>query len=304
MDRRRARTRGLIAAAALLTGSAAAAPSLPIPEARWLAPAALGEGLTRQPAECLRQPNGPARRRSVAIGRAVFRTPLLLGGQAARAGLSCASCHRNGRGNPDFLFPGLSGGPGTADVTSSVMSRSRGDGTVNPVPIPDLAGHPATLKVPQDRRSGALERFIGGLIVEEFDGPEPSPAALRGLADYVRALGPKPCRRGDQPITLGARLIEIEAAVNLARTADPDTRRLLLGAARTGLGAVHVRFQSPALARSREVLREADRELEAIRAGGGGLDAWRARWPARKRRLLRGEPRSLFNPKRVREALD
>jgi hypothetical protein len=304
MDRRRTRARGLIAAAALLTGSAAAAPSLPIPEARWLAPAALAEGLTRQPAECLRQPDDPARRRSVAIGRAVFRTPLLLGGQAARAGLSCASCHRNGRGNPDFLFPGLSGAPGTADVTTSVMSRSRGDGAVNPVPIPDLAGDPATLKVPQDRGSGALERFIRGLVVEEFDGPEPPAAALRGLADYVRALGPKPCRRGDEPIALEARLRDVESAVALAGGADRATRHLLLGAARTGLGAVDARFQRPGLERSRAALRGADRELAAIRAGGGDLEAWRSRWPVRKRRLLRDEPRSLFNPRRLREALD
>lgn len=304
MGRGRSAARGLIAAAALVTGSAAAAPSLPIPEARWLAPDALARGLTRQPAECLRRPGGAEARRSAAIGRAVFGTPLLLGGQAARAGLSCASCHRNGRGNPDFLFPGLSGTAGTADVTSSVMSRSRGDGARNPVPIPDLAGHPSTLKVPRDPAGGALERFIRGLIVEEFDGPEPPPAVLRGLADYVRALGPGPCRRGDEAIALKARLGEVEAAVELAATADAPTRRLLLGAARTGLGAIHARFERPGLERGRWVLREADRELEAIRAGVGDLWAWRSFWPGRKRRLLRDEPRSLFNPRRLREALD
>jgi hypothetical protein len=303
MDRRRKPARGLIAAAALLAGSAAAAPSLPIPEARWLSPDALVEGLTREPAECLREPKGVAARRSVAVGRAAFRTPLLLGGQAARAGLSCASCHRNGRGNPDFLFPGLSGAPGTADVTTSVMSRSRGDATINPVPIPDLAGPPGALKVSRDGKSGALERFIRALIVDEFDGPEPAPAVLEGLADYVRAMAPKPCRRREQPLRLEGRLSEVEAAVGLAASADGATRRLLLGAARTSLGAVHARFQRPGLERSRGVLREADRELEALRAGGGDLAAWRSRWPTRKRRLLRDEPRSMFNPRRVRQAL-
>jgi hypothetical protein len=303
MGRGRRAARGLIAAAALLTGSAAAAPTLPILDARWLAPGTLAEGLARQPAECLRRPDGAAARRSVAIGRAAFRTPLLLGGQAARAGLSCAACHRNGRGNPDFLFPGLSGGPGTADVTTSVMSRSRGDGAHNPMPIPDLAGHPSTLKVPQDPAGGALERFIRGLVVDEFDGPEPSPAVLRGLADYVRALGPGPCTRGDEPITLEARLAEVETAVALAHTADPATRFLLLGAARTGLGTIYARFQRPGLERRREEMRAADRELEAIRAGGGDLRAWWMQWTDRKRRLLADGDRSLFNPRRLREAL-
>jgi hypothetical protein len=183
------------------------------------------------------------------------------------------------------------------------MSRSRGDGAHNPVPIPDLAGHPSTLKVPQDPAGGALERFIRGLIVEEFDGPEPSPTVLRGLADYVRALGPRPCTRGDEPIALEARLRDVEAAVALAHTADPPTRHLLFGAARTGLGAVYARFQLPGLERAREEMREADRELEALRAGGGDLRAWWSRWTVRKRRLLRDEPRSLFNPRRIREAL-
>ncbi|MGF7473737.1 hypothetical protein WFJ45_23635, partial [Salmonella enterica subsp. enterica serovar Minnesota] len=73
---------------------------------------------------------------SARIGRAAFNSPLLLGGQAARAGLSCASCHRNGRGNPDFHFPGISGAPGTADVTASLLSSHRGDGQFNPKPIP------------------------------------------------------------------------------------------------------------------------------------------------------------------------
>jgi tetratricopeptide (TPR) repeat protein len=68
--------------------------------------ASLERALSAEPAECLVEPAGAEARRSVAIGRIAFRAPLLLGGQAARAGMSCATCHRNGRGNPDFLFPG------------------------------------------------------------------------------------------------------------------------------------------------------------------------------------------------------
>ena len=85
MDHRRARPALLIAAALAVT--AAAAPALPIRAARWLAAGSdVVEALGREPAECLTPTADPARRASIAIGRAAFRAPLLLGGQAARAG--------------------------------------------------------------------------------------------------------------------------------------------------------------------------------------------------------------------------
>jgi mono/diheme cytochrome c family protein len=289
-----------IAAPALLLAAAAGPPTLPIAEARWLAPGALYEGLARQPRECFAPPADPAERRAARIGRIAFRAPLLLGGQAARAGLSCASCHRNGRGNPFFLFPGLSGAPGTADVTSSVMSRRRGDGRVNPVPIPDLAAPAAALKVARDRESRALETFIRGLVVEEFDGPEPPAAALAGLAAYVRAIAP--CRGGGGPVTLRGRLGEVEEALALAEGSDPDTFRLLVAAARSGLGAIEERFRRPGLERERALLREAARELGEVRDGSLGLAEWRRRWPERRRRTLAGERRSLFDPAVLRKS--
>src|SRR5688572_23957195 len=148
MDRGRTARRTLIAVAlALLLGGAGASGMIPIREVRWLPSDRLLQALSREPAECLAWPGAAAERRSVAIGRIAFRAPLLLGGQAARAGMSCAACHRNGRGNPDFLFPALSGAPGTADVTSSLMSSKRGDHIVNPKPIPDLGGAKSTLNI-------------------------------------------------------------------------------------------------------------------------------------------------------------
>jgi hypothetical protein len=304
MDRRRALARTLSCGAfALLLAATAADSPLPLREARWLAPYDLYRGLTRQPAECLAPPADAAGRRSVAIGRAAFRTPLLLGGQAARAGLSCASCHRNGRGNPSFLFPGLSGAAGTADVTSSLMSKHRGDGNANPKPIPDLAGPPERRIVSRDPEGRKLERFIHGLVVEEFDGPEPAPAVLDGLAAYVRAIGPGACRAGDSAVTLAARLDEVESAVRLSRNADPETRRLLLAAARSTLGAIDERFRLPGLEGSRAILHAADTELRAIRAGSGDAARWLRLWPERKRRLRSEEGRSLFAPSVLRRRL-
>ena len=288
---------------ALLLGATADGVKLPVREARWLAPESLYAGFSREPAECYAPPADPVRRRRAEIGRIAFRTPLLLGGQAARAGLSCASCHRNGRGNPDFHFPGLSGPPGTADVTASLMSSHRGDGRANPKPIPDLGGPRAALKISRDRQSRALESFIRGLVVEEFDGPEPPVEVLDGLAAYVRALRPEACRPGYTRSRLAGRLDRVDEAVELALAEQGGTRRLLLAAARSQLGTVDERFAVPGGEAARELLREADRDLRALRSGAGDIGAWRRQWPERRRRLLRLESRSLFEPARLRRAL-
>ena len=247
MDRRRRRSRALGLAAALL-GGAALAQDAPIQALRWLAPGAdRARLLAAEPAECLQVPADPALARSVEIGRAAFRTPTLLGGQAARAGLSCESCHRAGRGNEAFQFPGVSGPPGTADVTSSLFSSHRGDGTDNPLPIPDLAGPREALKVaPSD-----VPAFVRGLIVEEFDGPEPPAAVLAGVADYVRALSPTACPATDErPVTVAALMDEVRRALAAARTApDPATAAAMVAAARARLPQASARTGSSRTAR-------------------------------------------------------
>src|SRR6185369_16981768 len=241
MDRGQRQARLLIPAALLLLCGAADQPQLPIREARWLKSPAILADLTRLPGECIAWPKDRDQRRSVEIGRVLFRSPLLLGGQAARAGLSCASCHRNGRTNPHFHFPGISGDPGTADVTASIMSEHRGDGIFNPKPIPDLAGDPARLKISRDPGKSDLRNFIHGLVTQEFDGPEPPPAVLDGLANYVRSLSPAACKsHGPGPIELEGKLEAVDAAVRLARETlaegDQATARVMIAAARSMLG--------------------------------------------------------------------
>ena len=161
----------------------------------------------------------------------------------------------------------------------------------------------AALKVSRDPRDGALEHFIRGLVVEEFDGPEPPPEALAALAAYVRALRPEGCRGADRPITLAVRLAEVDAAVGLARQSEGETRRLLLAAARSMLGAIDERFQLPGLDTDRRQLFAADRDLQAIRSNLADFAGWDRTWPQRKRRLLSDERRSLFSAARVRAAL-
>jgi hypothetical protein len=312
MGQRQARTRTLIAAAALLLCGGASPRDFPLREARWLQSSDLAADLTRQPAECRSRYADPQLERSAEIGRIAFGAPLLLGGQAARAGLSCSSCHRNGRTNAHFHFPGISGDPGTADVTASLMSSHRGDGVFNPKPIPDLAGDPAKLKISRSLKNDDLKRFIHGLITQEFDGPEPPPAVLDGLVAYVRSLSPDSCR-GPQngPIRLESMLSDVDRAVQLAEKSDAAgdraTARVLLSAARSRLGAIDERFQLPGGERRRALLREADGDLKAIAladmVSAGMFRDWQHKWPIRARELRAAESRSLFSEAVLRRAL-
>ena len=301
MDRRGAR-QSLLIGLALAAAAAAAEP--PLRAARWLA---VGRdpvvAFAFEPTECLAPMHDPA----VEIGRAAFRTPLLLGGQAARAGLSCASCHRGGRGNPDFAFPGLSGAPGTADVTSSLMSRTRGDSVANPKPIPSLVG---VGKVDRGPRGRALETFIHGLVVEEFDGPEPPPRVLAGLAAYVRALQPSACPVDERrPVSvahdLDAALRAVRAAGAAFAAGDRATGRLMIAAARSELGAIDERYAG--LAGPQRALATADRALADAAEPADPqpqLAAWLADVPRWSRELRKAERHSLYDRRRLASAFD
>ena len=313
MGRGQGRARPLVATIALLLCGAASPAELPIREARWLQASDLAADLVHQPAECRRHYGDRVLERSADIGRVAFRSPLLLGGQAARSGLSCSSCHRNGRSNPDFHFPGISGAPGTADVTASLMSSHRGDGIFNPRPIPDLAGDPANLKVSRDPGREDLKRFIHGLITQEFDGPEPSAAVLDGLTNYVRSLSAGACRgRPAVDVTLEQGLGNVRTAVMLAEQSfaagDPATGRFLVSAARSTLGAIDERFQVNGADESRAILRDAALELQSIeRADHPSREMfgnWRGRWSAMARKLRSQQSRSLYSETLIRRAMN
>lgn len=300
MDQGRSRAAILIGAALLLGADEPA--RVPIRDLRWLAAGVPIERVNQLPAECFRPPSDRNERRSAEIGRIAFRAPLLLGGEAARVGLSCSSCHRNGRGNPDFHFPGVSGAPGTADVTTSVLSSHRGDGIFNPKPIPDLAGDRAKRIVSRDPAKGDLRTFVHGIITQEFDGAEPPKEVLNGLLAYVRAISPENCGEGPVELTAGLLIQEIDAALNLARDErDRATSRILIGAARSNLGRIDQRFQVPATESDRAMLVEADSDLRTLQEALGTREEkelwkeWDASWAKRKQRLQADGPRSLFS---------
>lgn len=302
---------GISAAGALALAAGPADP--PIRGMRWAAKEADPVAtFTRDPAECLREPEEPQAALSVEIGRAAFRTPVLLGGQAARAGLACDTCHRAGRRNPSFVFPGVSDAPGTADVTSSLFSTHRGDGVFNPKRIPDLAADKPRLIIDQTPGTGRLEHFLHGLITEEFDGPEPPKPVLAGVAAYVRALSPEACPAdATRPVTVAYYMEDARRAVRAAgRTDDRATAVLMLASARSRLGLIDERFPGPDLAGERAALRTADRGLaqlqEALRTGqphlAPRLDGWVAESQRLEARLTAAAARSLFDPARLSQA--
>ncbi|MHB8529503.1 MAG: hypothetical protein ACYC8V_08360 [Caulobacteraceae bacterium] len=296
-----------LAAAGLAAASLPGAP--PLRAMRWLVPGAdAARLLTRRKPECLNAPAEGETAYEVELGRAAFRSPLTLGGQAARAGVACETCHQNGRTNPDFDFPGLSGAPGTADVTSFLFSSHRGDHIDDPRPIPDLGGPKAALKVSQVQASGELEHFIDGLITEEFEGPEPPLAVLQGLAAYVRALGPEACPAvAIEPLRARSAIEDSRRAVRAALAAlahgDPASAGVMVEAARAQLGLLAERYPASATPRARAALRIADLDLAAdlddLRVGrivADRLTAWLGRSEEWAAILTAEEDRSLYDP--------
>jgi hypothetical protein len=312
VDYRRSLATFVVAAGALVLGFVAlaardVAPPL-LREALWTVPERRFEALTSSPAECLTLPVDRAARNSIALGRAAFQSPFLLGGQAARVGLSCASCHKNGRGNTAFHFPGLTSAPGTADVTSSLMSRIRGDGNFNPQPIPDLAVDAP--KVSHDPASPALRAFVRGLIVEEFDGAEPPARVLDGLTAYVRALDSAACAgKPPQPNSVAVQIGEVVLSLAVIRQAwadrAPDSAQLAIGGLRDRLGQIAARYDGMPgdvkrlVALDRQLARLAGAYLNDPAQAGLALDRWSIQFARAALRLKASEPQSLYDANRL-----
>lgn len=304
MDRNGGGVKRLAALVALIFVSAAAPNSILLREQAWTAP---GDGLARamlvHPGEC-----SALRTAETEIGRALFRSPALLGGQAARAGLSCNACHSNGRVNAHFLLPELTDRAGHADVTSEWASVVRGDGVANPIAIPDLAGAGDRAAFGQ-ARDPSLERFVRGVIVEEFASEALTEQALAGVVAYVRAMDSGACA-GETPVTLASAADDVRRAVAAADHADAATARLLLLAAQDGVGRIVERLPGRQFARERNAFEALSRELGAMRREdvharrSAAATGWVARFDAAVTRAARRERRTYFNEATLRRALE
>lgn len=240
----------------------AASPSDFLQSFWWTAQGEELAAASTQPSACLAISAQDAER--VSAGQALFNTPALLGGQAAKAGLNCASCHVNGRNNPHFFVKGLSGQPGTADVTTAFFSMARANAVQDPVKIPDLAQPGKISRAPGDP---ALERFIRTLVVDEFSGKEPSAATLSALATYVRAIVPCPEDRpqnrnvGDQITLIAA---AVQGAQDIQNSSDRATLHMLVRAIRHQLGLIHERYNGSRLTQQRQALLDSSWALEPL----------------------------------------
>jgi hypothetical protein len=267
------------------------------------------KALTIVPAPCIRDDVLATPDLELRLGRLAFESPALLGGAAGRMGLSCASCHRNGRDNPDFFVEGLSGAPGTADITSSLFSRVRGNGTFDPVAIPDLVTRDGNQMT--DRGSEAFRTKIHGLVVEEFDGQEPPAIVFDALLAYLDALsaGRCPDATGEARINLETDLAAITGALGLAAfsASDPQASLFLIRAARERLERIHERYAGPDLAKQRGAILAASQTLadEAEKIRAGGTITSQISWSGVQLReiLSDAESRSLYNPEVLRAAL-
>lgn len=241
------------------------------------------------------------------LGRLAFESPALLGGAAARMGLSCSSCHLNGRDNMSFFVEGVSDAAGTADVTSSLFSKVRGNGTFDPVPIPDLAARDG--KQIKDRKSQAFRDKVHGLIVEEFDGQEPPADVFEAVLVYLDSLDIAHCAEPSTRIAVEA-LDDYGPALTAAAALvtpgmQPDVKLFYIRVARERLERLHERFpgradvpaQLEALSANLAATANAIRDGKPYALAIGDLGALAAS-------LFKEAPKSLYNPDVLRQALE
>lgn len=273
---------------------------------RWLAPDAdKVKFLTTVPASCEMRATGAEWERRQ-LGKLAFESPALLGGAAARMGLSCSSCHLNGRGNPDFFLEGVSDRPGTADVTSSLLSKVRGDGNFNPVPIPDIGLKDG--KQIRDRKSAEFRIKVHGLVVEEFDGQEPPAEVFDAVVSYMDGLDPAACAAGTRPLRALDDLMAAEAAYDFAtqHASGADVGVFFLRVARLRLERLYERLPASADASLRRDLVSLSSGLgnmaEAIRSGEAATFV-EPDWINLFDRLSAAEGRSFYNTAVLETAL-
>ncbi len=264
--------------------------------------------LTSLPPACESPAADPAKAFERRLGKLAFESPALLGGAAARMGLSCSSCHLNGRGNPDFSIAGVSGEPGTADVTSSIFSKVRGDGTMNPVVIPDLALRDG--KQIKDRTGAEFRAKVRGLVVEEFDGQEPPPQVFAALLAYLDGLTPSACTSAqrievDPQADLDASRLAYEAAQS--DDLDAASRLFYVRVARARLERIAERYAAAEHAGLRRrledlsgVMGEHAVHVRAARAVAAAQPDWNALAVA----LAAAKPHSLYDAGVLRDALE
>jgi hypothetical protein len=190
----------------------------------------LNEDALAKPREVLRsEALGGRKSYLVNLGDIAFSSPAILGGVARQTGISCSTCHVNGASNPKFYIPGLSTRPGNFITANALFNAAANNRLLDPVTIPSLCGARYLAPYGHDGRIASLRDFIHNVIVNEFAGPEPSPAILDAMVIYIqdidflanpllapggrlRAQASDAARRGEVLLPSRSRMIPVSAA--------------------------------------------------------------------------------------------
>ena len=149
----------------------------------------LNEETLDKPREVFRsEAIGGAKSYTVNLGDLAFNSNLILGRSARRAGMSCGTCHVNGAGNGKLFVPGMSTRPGNFDTTGPLFNPKAHNLARDPVRIPSLRGARYLAPYGNDGRIASLREFVRNVIVNEFAGPEPSPAILDAIVAYIEDI--------------------------------------------------------------------------------------------------------------------
>ncbi len=84
--------------------------------------------------------------------------------------------------------PGLSTRPGNLITTGGLFNFRANNHLLDPVTIPSLRGARSLAPYGHDGRMASLRDFVRNVIVDEFAGPEPSPAVLDAMVVYIEDI--------------------------------------------------------------------------------------------------------------------
>jgi cytochrome c peroxidase len=146
----------------------------------------LNEDALDKPREIFRSELAGGKSYLINLGDLAFNSPSIFGGVARQAGISCGSCHVNGGGNAKLFMPKMSTRPGNFDTTGALFNPKADNFSLDPVRMPSLRGARYLAPYGVDGRMASLRDFVRNVIVNEFAGPEPSPAIVDAIVAYIQ----------------------------------------------------------------------------------------------------------------------
>jgi len=148
----------------------------------------LNEDALMRPREVFRSELTGRKSYLVNLGNLAFSSPSIMGAVARQANISCGTCHVNGAGNANCFMPAMSTRHGNFDTTGPLFNPKADNALLDPVRIPSLRGTRYLAPYGADGRMASLHDFVRNVIVNEFAGPEPSPAIVDAIVAYLQDI--------------------------------------------------------------------------------------------------------------------